>query len=311
MARSVLIALCIHPLSLLGCDYLTGAKFDRAYARDEAPDAGTAVEATLPDAGAPQTGELGDRYEDLVSFVAVASPHSTVVSVYAGVGGRDACVRQVLDACVVTLCPANASAQPEGAPLDIGPVVVANGASDVRLAFDARTQSYPVLRLDYPLWHAGDAVRAVAPGNPEGLGALKLEADAPSAIRFGCPDIASKALTIDTKRDLDVCWEGGTTGLVEVGVAREVVEESLQQYRSSLHVGCDFPAKDGHGVIPTALLALLPKGEAPKGESNFFGGYAVSHPGLDFSVRTSPRPRWAHIATVGSEPYFTRSVIFE
>jgi hypothetical protein len=144
-----------------------------------------------------------------------------------------------------------------------GAITVTGGASPVTLLPQSpgtgASAGSPVsyTRADATALAPGSVVTIAAAGDT--VPAFTLSLPLPSAITWTQPASPDSPWAIDSSRDLDLAWTGGTTGSVLIGILQNAGP-------STIEVDCTFAASASGGSIPASLLAyLLPTTAAPDG----------------------------------------------
>ncbi|HEU4405660.1 MAG TPA: hypothetical protein VFS43_10250 [Polyangiaceae bacterium] len=143
-----------------------------------------------------------------------------------------------------------------GATVSAGTVTLVGGDKPITLQPEEGTGYYPFYSdIATGLWNGGETLTFAASGGlvPAFQGTLV----APSQVFVTAPAVPAGApptFTIDRASDLPVAWVGGGSGDVQALLSAGPPGETTQ-------VICDFASGSGAGVVPPALLALLPPGD--------------------------------------------------
>jgi hypothetical protein len=158
-------------------------------------------------------------------------------------------------ACQLWKCDDSLYAQaPEAAALSAGKVIIAGTREPIELE-PSETDEYAYeAPLVSPLWNTGDRIDVEIAGSE--FPRIKSFVFAPAAVEVSKP--SDVEFLLDPSADLPVTWSSRAAGYVYVTIGTETPSSS-GGVRILPAADCAFPASNGAGTIPTALLTALPK----------------------------------------------------
>ena len=205
-------------------------------------------EKTTPDL-APATGGP-------VGFVSVYSDRESgsarVSAAFLRDGSAFVCTEITEGACTFFDCAARPA--PDGGvgtPASAGAIAITGGSEAVALGVASDGYYDPVV-VNAALFAGGETLTVSATGGAGEVPAFGASLAAPKVAIVTAPALPSGDLIVDRSQDLTVSWSNVITEtlLVTIGGQRQL----------PLEVECSFPGSGGTGVVPTSLLARLPKG---------------------------------------------------
>lgn len=156
------------------------------------------------------------------------------------------CVLEEIAGCRVLTC---GDTPLDTAPVDVGLITVTGAAQTIEMPFDGGYEG--LFLVDEALFAGGEPITAAAPG-ADGP-AFSLAVTAPDALTLTGPawPAGNDRLAVPQMSPLAFVWSGQSAGEVVVNLADASQATSAQ---------CAFPAGDGAGEVPAAVLAALPLG---------------------------------------------------
>jgi hypothetical protein len=148
-----------------------------------------------------------------------------------------------------------------------GPIVITAGThTPVNVSVEHRGVYRDAERRSEPVWNAGDTIVVSAPGHSAPPFRIELTAPLPIVpIEPPAQDANEAGPQIWALKDFPITWAPAPSGMV-VAQIMEVYSETGSD-RSHLRQGirrirCEFDARAGRGIVPQALIAELPVGNA-------------------------------------------------
>ncbi len=183
-----------------------------------------------------------------------AYPYGSVLAQSAALAARfvpasaTSCSDVTMGSCVVTT-----SAVGGAAPMQVGAgvITVSAGATSFTLTpqVTASGTTYQPMLAPQPLWHDAESVVVSAAGGDVPAFATTLTAPTAVTLTMGAGSGGGPML-LPRQDDLVVEWSGGGFGTVDV--------ELLGSGAAAVDVHCRFAPSARSGVVPAALLAMLP-----------------------------------------------------
>ncbi len=168
-------------------------------------------------------------------------------------GGGGSCNTTTDGACEVQTCTSGTPTD-GGVSVtytDAGPVTVSGvQVNDGTMTLTPGAYGYQTVSGAVALFNAGDSVRLVAPGNPQGAPAFDVSLVAPSSVNVTAPVFNQGMVTAAAAHDLAVHWTGSSTADVKVQLAGG-------SGGTSVLARCAFAGNAGSGTVPAAALAAV------------------------------------------------------
>ena len=181
--------------------------------------------------------------------VGYAGPNQLYVHFYASANGMPGGTATVVGPCILSELPDKTPA------ISAGVITIVDAKGTETLTPDTQAKYTLAPPLAGTRWAPGDAITVDAAG--DAFPAFHVATTVPSQSSFDT-HFTQGDLPRDT--DLSLTWSQGS--------GRAVISFSSQQDPPGRSLDCEFPASDGHGVVPAAALGLLPAGSAMVSLSN-------------------------------------------
>ena len=197
--------------------------------------------------------------------IPMAEPSHVVSATFTETTGASAsaCTQTTMDGCVLSDCFFPTPAADAGMPVDAGmptfpsagTVLVDGDPIDVMIEPQA-DGTYPPASGMGQIWAAGADVVVSAAGAD--VPAFSSTLVGPSASMVDSPSFATPPVMVDRAMPLTFTWAGGS-GTVQAQVANSMAGMEGTQ---SVSLVCTFDAAANTGTIPSALLEMVPTGDA-------------------------------------------------